>query len=197
MDEYHIIYVPGFGDPNKREEAAVGQWKKFGVTVHYHPLIWSDGELFAPKFERLLKLIDELHSHNYTISLVGTSAGASAAINAFAKRPEAVSGLVCICGKIQNLQTIGAVNFEQNPAFKDSVDLLPASLQSLDNTKQTKIMSIHPLIDGRVNVADTFIEGARTKIIPTIGHVVSIAYAITLGRKSIIRFLKATASSSR
>jgi hypothetical protein len=52
-------------------------------------------------------LIKELHGQDRIVSLVGASAGAGAAINAFAARKNIVNGVVCIAGKVNNPDAIG------------------------------------------------------------------------------------------
>jgi pimeloyl-ACP methyl ester carboxylesterase len=191
--QQQIIYLPGLGDPNAGEKFLLGFWGIFGVKVHYSPVVWGDGQPFVPKLDRIISQIDELHSQGFKVSLVGVSAGASAAINALAIRHDIISGLVCICGKLKNPQTIAEVTFQRNPAFKESLGLLPAGLNAISASKKPQLLTIHPLKDGVVPVPDTFIDGVRSKTIPTVGHAFSIFYALTLGSWSIVRFLKSHA----
>lgn len=187
---HHVIYVPGLGDSRSfGQDEAIKNWKRYGLQVHYLPMRWADKESFIPKLKRLLDKIDELAEKGYLVSLAGASAGASAVLNAYAKRPN-VHGVVLIAGKVQNPQTIGREIFDVNPAFKESVFLAKKSLDALGPDKTSRIMSIHPLLDGRVPVADTLIPGALEKTVPVIGHVPGIFFTIVFRGRLIANFLK-------
>lgn len=191
--KHNVIYVPGLGDPRYPQQGwALKAWDHlYGIRTHYLPLIWGDGEVFQPKFQRLLADIDELATSTSQLSLIGVSAGASAVLNAFAERPDAIDKVVCICGKINNPQTISRATLEHNPVFGESITLLQANLPRLDSVQRARIMSIHPLRDGVVPPKDTIIDGAHEKVIPSIGHVASIGYCLTAGSYDIVKFLKA------
>lgn len=186
------IYVPGLGDSRSRgQDKAIASWSKLGIDLAYMPLKWGDGEDFAPKLNRLTSEIDRLHAQSGDrIVLVGSSAGASAVLNAFAKRKSAIRAVVCICGKINNPSTIGEHIYKHNPAFKQSMQALPASLKQLTNDDRKLILSVHSLYDGKVPVADTVIDGTNEMTIHTVGHVLSIAYAFSFGKKRIEKFIR-------
>ncbi len=187
----HVIYIPGLGDGSSHgQDVALRCWKVYGLIVHYHAVGWSDGELFDRKLKRIIDLIDSLNAPNVTLSLVGTSAGASAVLNAFVKRKTAIASVVCICGKIQNPQTISQDTFHHNPAFEGSMKLLSDSLKQLTNLEREKILSIHPLWDNKVPIMDTLIERTTEATIPTVGHNISIGYALTIGSFHINRFIQ-------
>jgi len=192
MKDVHAFYIPGLGDPRHKSQGLVLKaWSLYGVKIHYYPLYWSDSRQFSEKFDALLRAIDHtVQQTGGNVSLVGTSAGASAAINAFAARKQIINRVVCISGKLKNPQT-AAHRFIKNPSFKGSLDMLPASLALLTEADKSRILSLHPLHDGVVPVTDTQIEGAHEGYMPIVGHVASIAYALTLGSHRIAKFLKA------
>jgi pimeloyl-ACP methyl ester carboxylesterase len=159
-------------------------------------MLWTDDRPFEKKFQKLLTEIDRLAGQGQKISLVGVSAGASAALSAFAKRKNSISGMVCICGKIQNSQNVQESTYTQNPSFRESMQQLDKNLPNLGQAERKKILSIHPLKDNIVPPADTKIDGTREKIIPTFGHVFSITCAITFGSFGIVGFLKKFAKNS-
>lgn len=190
MSRLHIIYVPGLGDSKPHAQQFIpGYWGLFGVTGYYLPIRWSSGA-FAPKLERLIGKIDELAAKGDRVSLVGTSAGASAVLVAYAARPDKVAGVVCICGKINHPETVEPWRFAENPAFKESLAQLQQVLPALDRAARARIMSIHPWYDDLVPVADTRIPGATEKTIPAIGHVFGIFVALVFCTPIIIKFLK-------
>lgn len=186
---HQVIYVPGLGDHRPFGQATIIKcWRLFGLRAHYFPLSWADGEEFAPKLQRLLDKIDTLSRNGQKVSLVGVSAGASAVLNAYAVRPK-ITRVICICGKIHNPQTIHPRRFQINPAFKDSVFMVQKSLAKTNKNQRKNIMSIHPLYDQTVPIADTVIDGAVEKIVHIRGHIQSIYYTIILKPRLISNFL--------
>jgi pimeloyl-ACP methyl ester carboxylesterase len=188
---HHVIYVPGLGDHRTRaQRLAPKYWEVFGVKGHCYVMNWRDKEAFAPKLTRLLQLIDELAKGGNKVSLVGTSAGASAVLVAYAARQDKISGVICICGKINHPETIKPSRFIENPAFKESLSELQRALPVLGPEARARIMSIHPLRDDSVPPADTIIPGAREQLVPTAGHAFSIGITLIFGAGLMMRFLK-------
>lgn len=185
----HVVYIPGIGDHRRYGQKIVIQlWRFFGLTPHYFPLGWNIAEGFNVKQKRLLDLVEKLHSSKDSVSLVGISAGASAAVNTFAKS-DAVSSVVCICGKINNPQTIGPNVLIPNPDFGESVNAVAASLASL-GSRTKNIMSIHPWKDQTVPVPDTIIKGAKEKTLPGWSHISGIFFGVILGSRAISKFIR-------
>jgi predicted peptidase len=188
---HHVIYVLGLGDHHTRgQHLAPKYWQLFGVKGHTYLMQWRTKELFAPKLERLLALIDRLAADGSRVSLVGASAGAGAVLVAFAARPDKVAGVVCICGKINHPETVKAWRFKENPAFEASLTELQRVLPQLSRQQRSRIMSLHPFYDGLVPVADTRLPGARELLIPAFGHVFSIFVALVFAAPIFIRLLK-------
>src|SRR6478752_6076210 len=100
-DKRHcVIYIPGLGDQRTQGQMlALRLWRRPGLYVEMFVMHWYDSEPYQDKFERLLKVVDRHLEAGETVSLVGASAGASVALNAFADRQEKVNGLVGLCGK--------------------------------------------------------------------------------------------------
>ncbi len=182
------IFVPGLGDERTLgQDKAVKAWQFHGVELEYFPVGWADGEAFEPKLDRLVRHIDELHETSGKVALIGASAGAGCVLNAAAARPEKVRCVVSICGKILHPNFKDPI-FTINPAFAGSLKELPASLESLQAVKMP-ILSVNSLHDGRVPREDTVIHGAQSITMPMVGHVPTIAYALTLGKRRISRWI--------
>jgi len=103
MEKINGIYVPGLGDFQAlgQDEAVAGWSKKYGIDFLYHPVNWASTEPFAKKLDKLTEIIDGLYKDSGKVALMGSSAGASAVLNAYAQNPEKVRCVVSICGKIQ------------------------------------------------------------------------------------------------
>jgi pimeloyl-ACP methyl ester carboxylesterase len=187
----YIIYIPGLGDSKvSGQQKAVNLWRLHGVKAYLFQMRWDNGEAFEPKLERLLAHIDKAHSEGYEVSLVAASAGASAALNAFARRKDVIQGVVCICGQILGYNHVSGYTFKRNPAFGESMQMLKTSLEELTMDDRQRILSLHPVADPVVPVRDTRLPGSIEGRLPTTGHAISIGYAMTIGSRKIMRFLK-------
>jgi pimeloyl-ACP methyl ester carboxylesterase len=188
-----VIYVPGLGDSDKLtgQRLLVSTWRLWGVKPYVCQMKWGDGEAFAPKFERLLALIDTLAAGGNKVSLVGVSAGAGTTINAFAARKDKVNGVVCICGKVNNPQSIGGRYRSENPAFVKSAEQVQPSLDKLDfKLDRTRVQSRYAIFDGVVTREDSQLAGGVNKTVPGIGHVFTIATQLLFGAPYFLRFLE-------
>lgn len=190
--QHVVVYIPGLGDRKLRgQQFLVATWRWWGVEPIIFQMKWADKEPFAPKFARLLHLIDELHEQGKDISIVGTSAGATAAIHAFAARKEVVRGIVVICGKINRPETIGKAYRRKNPAFGEAADKVQFSLDTLDfKTDRSRIYARYAIFDELIPTADSKVTGARNQTVLGIGHAVTIATQLVFGAPSFLRFLQ-------
>lgn len=188
----YVIYVPGLGDKRSfGQNIAIQYWRLFGLRPVYFPLNWHKPEGFEIKLQRLLKKCKELNHANKGVTIVGISAGASAAVNAFAKSND-INSVVLICGKINNPNTIGQKIYDINPDFRQSVFGVKRSLEKLSTSDRSRIMSIHPWADQTVPINDAIIDGAKEKVLPGWDHISGIFFGVILGAPSIARFIKKT-----
>jgi len=191
MQKLHVIYVPGLGDHNiARQAMLVKTWKWWGVDPEIFQMMWADNEPWQSKQKRLLDRIDELYKAKVPLALVGASAGASAVINTFAARSDKIVGVVCIAGKINRPNAIGERYRSRNPSFAGSAENVPDSLKKLTNDDRARILTRYALYDPLVIRADSYVGGAHNRFSPTIGHVFTIAFQISFGARSFLRFLK-------
>ncbi len=183
-----VIYVPGLGDKRLRgQQFLVSTWRWWAVEPIIFQMKWADKEDFAPKFARLLHLIDDLHRQGKDISIVGTSAGATAAIHAFAARKDVIRGIVVICGKINRPEAIGKSYRRKNPAFGQSADKIQRSLDELSfETDRPRIYSRYAIFDELVPKQDSIVVGAKNHMVVGVGHAVTIATQLLLGAPSSI-----------
>lgn len=190
-----VIYIPGLGDSRVGgQQLAVNTWRLWGVTAELFQVNWADGEAFEPKFTRLLERIDELAAKG-DVSLVCASAGATAAINAFAERKN-IRAVVCIAGKINNPHAVGDGYKRKNPAFWESMQRTTESLDRLNDRERKRILSIRAMFDPIVPAKDSLLAGAVNRVSPTMGHATTIAAQIIFGAPFFMRFIKKSTSST-
>jgi pimeloyl-ACP methyl ester carboxylesterase len=188
--KHHLIYIPGIGDHRSYgQNIAIQLWRLLGIRPHYLPLRWNKKEGYSEKEQRLLTLVEKLKNQNSKIAIIGVSAGASVALNALLKT-DSISSVICICGKINNPQTISKKTFTVNPDFKTSMTNLTEVLPKLSNEKLRSILSIHPWRDQTVPLADTYIEGASNKTLPGWSHATGIFFGVICGIIPIAKFIR-------
>jgi pimeloyl-ACP methyl ester carboxylesterase len=188
---HYVVYVPGLGDHNTKGQARLlGAWRLWGVKPVLVHMLWADKQPFAPKLERLLAKIDELAADGNAVSLVGASAGASAALAAFAARKDNVHKVILLCGEVKVGVRIKQSYQDENPAFVESMNMLGATLGQLGDSERARIRSYHPIFDETVPVGDTKIDGVASKRMCIVGHPFGIGYGLTIGAPAICRWLK-------
>jgi hypothetical protein len=111
-------------------------------------------------------------------------------INAYAARRDQIVACVLIAGKVNRPDSIRTHYREENPAFVTSVNDCQAALESLDGEYRKRILSLYGWIDELVYKPDSYIEGAKNRTVPTIGHVLTIGTQLLLGAPNFIRFIK-------
>lgn len=192
----HIIYIPGLGDEvePRGQLWAVARWHRYSVEAELFRMRWGDREAWQPKFDRLLARIDDVIAEGKDVGLVAASAGASAAINAFAARKNKIVGVVLIAAKVNRPEAIHQLHYTKNPAMPESVKQCVESLKTLGPDDRHRILSRYGLFDEVVKKADSYIPGAHNRTEPSIGHFFNIATQLTFGAHSFIRFLKRQAA---
>ena len=186
-----VLYVPGLGDSRiTGRKLLVASWYLYGVRPVVHQMNWADRQPFSGKLASLLEPIDSLAAAGHTVSLVGESAGAGAAMNAYAARQDVIHRVACICGKLRGASTVSSYTYGHNPAFGESMVQLSASLGALPAERRQRIRSVHPVADATVPVSETYVDGADMRTIPTRGHMLSIILGDTLFGWLLVGFLK-------
>ncbi|HSW37248.1 MAG TPA: hypothetical protein VLG37_02660 [Candidatus Saccharimonadales bacterium] len=189
--KHHVIYVPGLGDYRPyHQDLAIKFWRIYGLIPHYHAVIWREGDSFKPKLDKLLVEIDTYLNAGDKVSLISFSAGASAVLNAFAARKDKINAVVCISGKINHPENVSQHTNAENPAFKESLELLQKNLRTFSNADRQHLLTIYPFRDQTVHHEDAVIEGVQEKRIPAWSHLTSVAYSLTIGAFGMTHFLK-------
>lgn len=187
-----VIYLPGVGDSNPIwQRGAVKLWKYWDAEAELYEIGWAEQVDWQTKRSRILARVDELRAIGQPIAIVSASAGAAAAMSIYAARKNDIVGVVCICGKLKGAQNIGPVYRQTNPALIDAVNDSENALSKLDGADRERILCRSALIDGRIaDRNDSIVEGAHNRYSPSFGHAATIAFQLTLGAPSFLRFLK-------
>lgn len=192
--KHYVIIVSGLGDEAQLLKWATNHYRQYELEPVIHNIWWRKGERhFIPKLQKLIKLIDRLSKNGSLVSLVGTSAGSSAVLNAFVKRKSKICKVISICGRLRQGDEEGFRSFKfrsaSSLAFKESVLMFEKSEPSINKDDRKKIMTVRAMFDELVPPKTVIVQGALNKRIPMVEHVLSIATAL-LVYDPVIRFLK-------
>ena len=185
-----VIYVTGLNDSNPSfQKFAVKSWRLYGVDPVFFQSEWASNETFQDKLKRLTDVIDQKIKEGSRVTLFAVSAGASLAVAAYAER-NYISSAAFVCGKLHRPEAVGENYYQQNPAFRGAMERLYTNVAKLNKAEKSNIISITPLFDEIVAVADARLKGAKNVILPTLFHTLTIGLAISIFSCVPIFFLK-------
>lgn len=194
-EKHYAIFIPGLGDEVNKMTWATNHWRQHGVEPTVHSLGWYDGKNeFQPKLQTLIDKIDKYANEGNKISLIGCSAGGSAALNAFFERRNIVHRVINVCGRLKTGDQRGFRSFgtrtASSPLFAESVKLFESREYLLSDQDRQKVMTVRALFGDELVPANTaMLYSAYNTVIPTPEHVFSIAMALTVFSKPLITFL--------
>lgn len=178
--KHAIIYIPGLGDHYDPFRAtALRLWLLLGVKTQLLPMRWYNNESYEHKYQRASNAITDLTRRGYKVSLVGESAGASMAINLFARHPQ-LNSVVLIAGVNQATASVSPHTLRKAPAFGVSKLAIENSLARLSSDRLQHIHTVSGLIDHVVNVRYSYVHGARHHRVIAFGHLLTITLCLTL-----------------
>ena len=194
--KHFVIIVCGLGDKELGLRIATRHFRLHGLTPVVHLIGWHSEETdFVPKLDRLIALIDLCAQDGNRVSLIGTSAGASAVLNAFVQRKDVVNKVISVTGVLRPSVEKGWRSFEtrtkSSRPFAQSVTLFVSKEQTLSKADRKRIMTIYPKFGDELVAPDTATLDAAVNIqIPTTEHVLSIGLALTVFSGPIFKFLQ-------
>lgn len=195
MSTHTVIIVPGLGDETRGLKLVTRHWQRFGLTPIVYSLDWKNKEeTFELKLQRLLTLIDSYTKKGNSVSLIGTSAGGSAILNAFLIRRNKLHRVITVCSRLRTGPRQGFRSFENrtqtSPAFAQSVTYLEENVKTLTKPDREKIMTVRAFYgDELVPSATVSLDGAYNVSIPTCGHALSISLMFILFSRKMTSFL--------
>lgn len=193
--KHSVIFITGLGEEVDKTRWAVSHWRNGGLNPIVHSVGWHDSETkFQPKLERLIEMIDILTEEGDKVSLVGCSAGGSAALNAFFERKNIVYRVINVCGRLRTGTQEGFRSFakmtKSSPPFAESIKLFESHEKLLSETDRQKVMTVRSLFGDELVPSDTSILiGAYNTTVPTPEHMFSITMALTIFSSPLITFL--------
>lgn len=192
--EHKVIIGPGMDGRVDGIRWLTRHWpEKYGLEPVMLPLVWKDGEPFAPKLKQITDLIDQLADSGDQVSLIGCSASGSAMLNAFIERREKVNKAVNVGGFLRPGNRQGYRSFvtrsAQSLAFQVSVLRFTELEPTLTPADRVKILTVRPVWDELVPPETVVVSGAINRTVPMIEHVLGLGLAL-LKYDPVIKFLK-------
>jgi pimeloyl-ACP methyl ester carboxylesterase len=185
---HFIIYIPGLGDHYSfLQIAALWFWAIWGVRVYFVPMHWYEEGTFQHRVDQVLRQIERLERAGFVVSLIGSSAGASMALNVAAQAPT-LHKVITIAGVNSSELLIAPELRRRSPALDQSARAVSASVKKID---PTKIHTIHGVVDTVVTPEHNDIPGSTTHRIYTVGHLMTIAACLTVLSPWVIQLIKA------
>jgi hypothetical protein len=191
-----VIIVSGLSDNTFGLNILTKHFIQKDIKPIVYSFSWLDNSSnYKQKMARLLQLIDKTYAKPFKLSLIGTSAGGSAAINAYCLRKSKIYKVINICGRLRVEPKTGYRSFNEktrnSPAFAKSVINCEQNILKLAKADKHNIMTVRAAFGDELVPASTItISDAHNITIPTFEHVLSIAFALTFFSKPLIRFLK-------
>lgn len=191
---HQIIIIPGLSDKTEKLKWVTRWWRKENLYPYLYPFGWQDNSTnFETKFNKLVQLIDKL-SKQGDVSILGISAGGSAAFNALLKRSKIIKRAVNVCGRLRagkhkwrSLDKMAS----KSRSFKESVLYFQKQETKTPPLLKSRLMTVTPMFGDELVPADTSsLPGAYNIKMPTGEHLLSITMALTLFIKPIIKFIK-------
>lgn len=194
--KHHVIYVPGLADQRGGYDLLINCWKIYGVTPHVYRMNWMDGKSFKPKLKKLVAEVNKYIKKGDTVSLVGGSAGGSAVLNTFLEQPK-INAVVNICGRLRagkNVFPSLELAAKGSPAFKESVLLFEKLEPKMKNELRKKVLCLAPIYDEIVPKSTASLNGATNKTIPSVEHMLSDFFGMTIFSPMVMKFVKGKAA---
>ncbi len=131
---HNLLIIPGLGDDVRWVNFEVRNWeKKYNIKPHVIAFGWKgEAKEFKDKFEKILNHVDELLKEKNDVSVLGISAGGSAAVNIFSARKNKIKHAVSVCGRVND------VNIKPSWRNKENYSLISKSYSSLVQSTRRK-----------------------------------------------------------
>lgn len=189
----HLIIIPGLGGSNPYFEYICSYWNTSEINVHVYDFEWRNKKNnFEYKINGLLDLIDAIPRKS-KVFLIGTSAGGSAAINAFSRKKTRISKVVNICGRLRSGKNVYPSLKDASTtskSFKESVLKCEIVSKKFNVLECKKILTISPYFDEIVPTSTMTLNKANNARIFSATHFLSIFLSMTFYSGIIKKFLR-------
>lgn len=189
-----VIIIPGLSRKITNTKILDRWWKRNNIEMMIFQSRWKSNENYQTKLNRLIALIDK-ESENNEVSLIGTSAGGSLAINAFDKKSDKINKIITICSRLIEGKDFGRRGFinstKKYPSFGESIKASEKNIKTFLTKDKKRIMTIRAKFWDEFIPSDTaIIDGSKNITVPSGGHLFSIWSSLSWYSKQLREFIE-------
>lgn len=179
----HLLIVGGLGDHERAMESTLPFWRWRGYKVHYITFGWQQpkGD-FNNHMRRLLDFVDALPVDEQ-LNCIGTSAGGIAVANLLLRRPKRIRRIIAVSSPLTRSRHSDNILLNQGLAALAQAMPLAAPLLA-------KIGTFYGRSDKIVQPSYSRLKGVYSSELPTHGHMLTIALALTFFSGRLDKWLK-------
>ncbi len=149
---------------------------------------WINQESFDDKLQRVKAAVVKAQERGRQVTLIGESAGATTAFNAYALDPS-IYGIVTLCGITTSKTPISPTLLSRKLAFKEAVSRLDKARETvLARPHRITVITAH--YDASVPVRLNQVSGTRHIKIWSVGHLTTVLLCLTIYSFIIVRAVK-------
>ncbi len=196
---HHILFFNGLstGEVRKREQIAINYLRKRGVQVTAAQINWYGSESFASIFKRMVKLTQQELKKHGKLTLVGSSAGGSMAVNILSRLRDKNLSAVTLCSRLQladlpwwdlrSLERMAHMGTSRpSQAFLDSVTYCSnKAIPNLTTSSKQHLIIVQQWADFVVPRPTMSIDGVQIYKVPALGH----GWGIAMGVRRLPRII--------
>lgn len=173
-----------------RQANLLKRWNSSGTDVIQLDPKWHTRpqETFPEKKSRLENDIKKLLPKYKNVSIFGSSAGGSMALNIFDSMHTHITSCILIAGKLKGADYIGSSYRRRTPALYDCVKLSQQIAEYPSKSIRSRILTIRPLFDETVPVRHALVYGAKNRRQFLVGHFISIGYSLLFQKRVFIKW---------
>jgi len=193
MQKTKVFIIPGLGDDmhNIARFIETKHIKTEVFIVGWRVSTDNPNLYYISRINALIKLVDESYIEGYKVILIGASAGGSFVVNVCNERPDKISLVINLSGRLTQINGPTLVGIDKyritEPVFMESITRSERIVSSPSQTLKDKFLAFVPLWDELVPIRSMQFQGARVKRIWFIEHIINIALAFTVYRKSLLK----------
>ena len=129
----NLIIIPGLGDDARWTKFLTRKWEKqYDIKPQIITFGWKgERKDFSTRFENMNSKVDDFIQTENNVSILGISAGASAALNIIYPRRDKIKHMVSVCGRLRDSNIGKMWNHRANDlgVFKESIELCEETIK--------------------------------------------------------------------
>ena len=194
MNDVTYILVPGLNDQKPLFQQFYGairdRWRHAGMHCTVVSMNWENSETYADKKEKVVSCIAAERRKGRRVVLVGISAGASLAMAIYGIHHDIILGVVSVGGLLA-LAKGSELHVEQvNKSWFRAAQACENAVAKLTDNQKKRILTFSPLHDSVIDPERQRLQGARNRLLISVGHVTSIALCLFTQQRVVRRFVE-------